>query len=78
MQKKMLLVKPVKCELCGEEARYGLKKEFDGKIMNFCSRSCLRMYMLMRVEGLVQTETEEKYLFHTGVHRRVNNYLRPH
>ena len=48
------MVDKIKCDLCGAEAnaKYVVKKEFDGKVMNFCCRGCLQVYEMMREENL--------------------------
>lgn len=45
------MVDTIKCDHCGAEARFVVKKEFDGKIMNFCCRGCLQVYEMMREEN---------------------------
>ncbi len=55
------MVETIKCDHCGAEARHVVTKEFDGKVMNFCCRGCLGVYEMMREEGLVQAEAEEKF-----------------
>jgi ribosome-binding protein aMBF1 (putative translation factor) len=44
------MVEPIKCDLCGAEARHVVTKEFDGQVMNFCCRGCLAVYELQREE----------------------------
>ncbi len=55
------MVETIKCDHCGAEARHVVTKEFDGKVMNFCCRGCLGVYEMMREEGLLQAEAEEKF-----------------
>ena len=65
------------CELCGAKARHMLTKEFDGKWMSFCCRSCLGMYELLRAEDLVQTGTEDRILYDQGMESQLVKFWRP-
>ncbi len=47
------MVEKVTCELCGKETNYPIKKEFDGKVLNFCCYGCLGVYELDREENLL-------------------------
>jgi len=53
------MVEITRCDHCGADARFVVKKEFDGKLMNFCCRGCLGAYELLREESLyIQAEGE--------------------
>jgi hypothetical protein len=56
------MVGKVKCDLCGAEAnaKYVVKKEFDGKVMNFCCRGCLQVYEMTCEENSLKSEQEDK------------------
>ena len=56
------MVDKIKCDLCGAEAnaKYVVKKEFDGKVMNFCCRGCLQVYEMTREENSLKSEQEDK------------------
>ena len=62
------MAKTMKCEMCGAKAHRMIEKEFDGRVMSFCCRSCVDVYQIMRAEGLVQTESED--LFFTMARRK--------
>jgi hypothetical protein len=36
-----------------------VKKEFDGKTLNFCCRGCLQVYEMLREEKVEQPKTEK-------------------
>lgn len=46
------MVDKIKCDHCGAMAleKYIIKKEFDGKMLNFCCRGCLQVYEMLREE----------------------------
>jgi len=46
------MVDTIKCDHCGAEAnaKYVIKKEFDGRVLNFCCRGCLQVYEMLREE----------------------------
>jgi hypothetical protein len=54
------MVEKTKCDHCGAEANFVIKKEFDGKLMNFCCKGCLGVYEMMREEGLAAQKPDEK------------------
>ena len=56
------MVDKIECDLCGAEAnaKYVVKKEFDGKVMNFCCRGCLQVYEMTREENSLKSEQEDK------------------
>jgi hypothetical protein len=55
------MVDTVKCDHCGAEVnvKYVVKKEFDGKTLNFCCRGCLQVYEMLREEKAEQPKTEK-------------------
>jgi len=54
------MVEKVKCELCGRETNYPIKKEFDGRIVNFCCHGCLGVFELDREENLLNQPPVEQ------------------
>ena len=56
------MVETIKCDHCGAEAnaKYVIKKEFDGRILNFCCRGCLQVYEMLREEQPPQQPKAEK------------------
>jgi hypothetical protein len=54
------MVDTIKCDHCGAEARHVVTKEFDGKLMNFCCRGCLQVYEMMREEGGLPEQAQDK------------------
>ena len=54
------MVDTIKCDHCGAEARHVYTKEFDGKVLNFCCKGCLGVYEMMREEGLLSQDNENK------------------
>jgi copper chaperone CopZ len=42
----------IRCELCGAETKYPVKKTIDGRELNFCCAGCLQVYELQRQEEL--------------------------
>ena len=54
------MVDTIKCDHCGAEARHVVTKEFDGKLMNFCCKGCLGVYEMIRDEGMLNQDNENK------------------
>ncbi len=56
------MVETIKCDHCGAEAnaKYVIKKEFDGRILNFCCRGCLQVYEMLREEQPPEQPKAEK------------------
>ena len=54
------MVDTIKCDHCGAEARHVYTKEFEGKVMNFCCKGCLGVYEMMREEGVLNQDNENK------------------
>jgi hypothetical protein len=55
------MVDELKCDHCGAifSSKYGVKKEFDGEVKNFCCRGCLQVYEMMREENPPQTDPKQ-------------------
>lgn len=47
------MVNTIPCDHCGAMAneKYVIKKEFNGKVLNFCCRGCLQVYELTLAEN---------------------------
>ncbi len=56
------MVEKIKCDHCGAEAlaKYVVKKEFDGKMLNFCCRGCLQVYEMMHEAGVANPSTAKQ------------------
>lgn len=54
------MVDTIKCDHCGAQARHVVTKEFDGKLLNFCCRGCLQVYEMMREEGGLPEQAQDK------------------
>jgi P-type Cu2+ transporter len=50
------MVDTIKCDHCGAEAnaKYVVKKEFNGETKNFCCRGCLQVYEMLHEEAALQ------------------------
>jgi copper chaperone CopZ len=46
------MVEAVRCEHCGAEAKHPVTKTIGGRVLNFCCAGCLRVYELLREEGV--------------------------
>ena len=54
------MVDKIYCDHCGAEAHHVYTKEFDGKLLNFCCKGCLGVYEMMREEGVLNQDNENK------------------
>jgi hypothetical protein len=44
----------VTCEHCGLETNKPVKKNIDGRELNFCCHGCLNVYEFLREEGMLE------------------------